>query len=190
MKLLSRLLPAGALVALAAAISVPMQAQAHFVPAPCDFITSGGFVFKDDGAMANFSADGGCKNGDFWGNVNFVDHGTPVHLNATQITGYLWDPAQPNARDICGWARVDENGSYQVQFRIHLVDNGEPGKHDVFGIALDNAYGINGNRFYIIPSRTIAGGNIQLHKSNPSTTAAPGFFSLQEWQMCGDLNQP
>jgi len=89
--------------------SVPLMA--HYVPIPCDFITSGGYVFRDDGAMANFSADGGCKNGDFWGNINFVDHGTPVHLNATQITGYLWDPAVPNARDICGWARVNEDSS-------------------------------------------------------------------------------
>jgi len=74
--LLSRFLPvAGAIAALAAGLSVPMQAEAHYVPAPCDFITSGGYVFKDDGAMANFGAHGGCKNGQFWGNVNFVDHG-------------------------------------------------------------------------------------------------------------------
>jgi len=54
--LLSRLVPAaGAVLALAAGLAVPMQAQAHWVPAPCDFITSGGYVFKDDGAMANFS---------------------------------------------------------------------------------------------------------------------------------------
>ena len=48
--------------------------SAHVVPAPCDFITSGGFVFKDDGARANFGAHGGCKNGDWWGHVNYVDH--------------------------------------------------------------------------------------------------------------------
>ncbi|HZZ94579.1 MAG TPA: post-COAP-1 domain-containing protein [Usitatibacter sp.] len=194
--LLSRFIAvAAAVVALAAGVAVPMQAQAHWVPAPCDFITSGGFVFKDDGQRANFSADGGCRNGDFWGNVNFVDHGIPFHLNATQITGYLWDPAVPNARDICGWGRLDEDPSTQVQFRIHLVDNGEPGKNDLFGIAIDNAYSIIGNRFYIVSSRKLAdggpgGGNVQLHKSNPSTTAGPGFFELQEWQMCGDLNMP
>lgn len=194
--LLSRFIPvAGAIATLAAGLSVPMQAQAHYVPAPCDFITSGGFVFKDDGAMTNFSADGGCKNGDFWGNINVVDHGIPVHFNATRITGYLWDPKVPNARDICGYARVNEDPNYEVQFRVHLVDNGEPGKNDVFGFAVDGAYGINGNRFYVISSRKLAdggpgGGNVQLHKSNPSTTPGPGFFSLQEWQMCGDLNMP
>ena len=54
---------------------------------------------------------------------------------------------------------------------------------------------ITGTRFYILPSRQLAnggpgGGNVQLHKSNPSTTAAPGFFELQEWQMCGDMANP
>ena len=28
------------------------------------------------------------------------------------------------------------------------------------------------------------------HKDNPSTTASPQMRSLQEWQMCGDLNSP
>ena len=193
--LLSRFVPvAGAIAALAAGISVPLQAQAHYVPAPCDFITSGGYVFKDDGAMANFGAHGGCKNGKFWGNVNFVDHGTGMHLDATEITGYLWDPANPNGRDICGWARVNYQAD-PVRFRVHLVDNGEPGVNDVFGVAVDGAYPLDGNRFYIVPSRNLAdggpgGGNVQLHKSNPSTTAGPGFFELQEWQMCGDLDMP
>ena len=193
--LLSRFVPvAGAIAALAAGIAVPLQAEAHYVPAPCDFITSGGYVFKDDGAMANFGAHGGCKNGQFWGNVNFVDHGTGMHLDATEITGYLWDPANPNGRDICGWARVNYQDD-PVRFRVHLVDNGEPGTSDVFGIAVDGAYPLDGNRFYVVSSRNLAdggpgGGNVQLHKSNPSTTAGPGFFSLQEWQMCGDLNMP
>src|SRR5919108_5714465 len=78
------------------------SASAHFVPAPCDKVTSGGFVFKDDGARANFGAHGGCKDSGpdapFWGHVNYVDHGgafgqTPFHINSTQITGYLCDPA-------------------------------------------------------------------------------------------------
>src|SRR5207249_254620 len=78
------------------------SAYAHFVPAPCDFSTGGGFVFTDSGARANFGAHGGCKHGAFWGHVNFLDHGfnPPGHLRSTEITGYLMDPAFPNARDI------------------------------------------------------------------------------------------
>ena len=47
-----------------------------------------------------------------------------------------------------------------------------------------------GQRFYHVSTRTLGGGNIQLHKGNNSNTAGAGFFQLEEWQMCGDLNAP
>src|SRR5688572_10247604 len=89
-------------LALAGALTAGTS-QAHFVPAPCDFITGGGWV-TDDGAdpgRVNFGAHGGCMNGAFWGHVNVVHHGfnPPAHLKSTSITGYLIDPAFPNARD-------------------------------------------------------------------------------------------
>jgi hypothetical protein len=34
------------------------------------------------------------------------------------------------------------------------------------------------------------GGNVQLHKGNRSNIIDPGLFSLQEWQMCGDMMHP
>src|SRR5438128_423694 len=124
---------AGALAAIALGVAAPTTASAHMVPAPCDFVTGGGFVFKDNMQMANFGAHGGCKNGDWWGNVNYVDHENQFHMNATRITGYLWDPALPNARDICGFARINDQPQ-EVMFRVRLVDNGEPGSSDMFGI--------------------------------------------------------
>ena len=183
---------AGSIAAGMLAISVPMQAQAHMVQAPCDFITSGGFVYKDNGAMANFAADGGCKHDDFWGEVNYVDHEHNFHLKSTQITGYLFDPALPNARDICGKARVNDS-AFEVSFRIHLEDNGEPGSNDRFGIVIDNWNAPT--RFYTVSSRKLAngeggGGNVQLHKGNRSNSIDPGYFALQEWQMCGDMAHP
>lgn len=183
---------AGSIAAGMLAISVPMQAQAHMVQAPCDFITSGGFVYKDNGAMANFAADGGCRHNDFWGEVNYVDHEHNFHLKSTQITGYLFDPALPNARDICGKARVNDS-AFEVSFRIHLEDNGEPGSNDRFGIVIDNWNAPT--RFYTVSSRKLAngeggGGNVQLHKSNNSTTASQAMLGMQEWQMCGDLDSP
>ena len=179
---------AASLAALALGIAAPTQSLAHFVKAPCDFITSGGFVFKDDGKDVNFGAHGGCKNNDFWGHVNIVDHETNWHLSSTQITGYLFDPANPNARDICGWAET--NDGINVQFRVHLVDNGEPGTSDEFGLVVDNRNQIPGDRFFLVRSRRLAGGNVQLHKDNPSTTASQAMMDLKEWQMCGDLNSP
>jgi hypothetical protein len=182
---------AGAFASLALT-AVPLAAQAHFVPAPCDFITAGGFVFKDNGSMVNFGAHGGCKNGKFWGNFNVVDHENNFHMKAEQITGYLYDPEHPEGRDICGWARINSQEQL-VMFRIRLNDNGEPGTNDEFGIVLDNWYAPE--RFYKVSVRQLAdgeggGGNVQLHKGNPSNTIDPGFFSLKEWEMCGDLDRP
>lgn len=167
-------------------VSVP--ASAHFVPAPCDFITGGGFIFTDGGARANFGAHGGCKNGAFWGHVNYVDHGgfggvTPYHVDSTEITGYLFDPAFPNARDICGFART--NAGETVRFRVRMEDNGEPGTKDRFGIRLSNGY--------LVRPRQLAnggpgGGNIQLHKPNPSTTGPTP--APDEATMCGGLVTP
>jgi hypothetical protein len=178
---------------LAFGLATPGTASAHWVQAPCDFVTAGGFVFKDDGAAANFGAHGGCKNGDFWGNVNYVDHATGFHLDSTRITGYLFDPATPLARDICGFARINDQPE-EVMFRVRLVDNGEPGKNDTFGIVIDN-WNSAGERFYKVSSRKLAnggpgGGNVQLHKNNPSTTIDPQYLQLQEWQMCGDMAYP
>ena len=192
-KLTSALATAGILVAGALGIATPTTANAHWVQAPCDFITAGGFVFKDNGEMGNFGAHGGCKNGEFWGNVNFVDHENQFHMKSTRITGYLYDPESENSRDICGWARINDQ-SQEVMFRVRLTDNGEPGTNDTFGITIDNWY-TSGERFYRVSSRTLGdgdggGGNVQLHQANRSTSATQGMFELKEWQMCGDMAHP
>ena len=191
-KWISAATAAGSLLAIAIGTALPTTASAHWVPAPCDFITAGGFVEKDNGRIANFGAHGGCKNDQFWGNVNYVDHETNFHLSSMDITGYLYDPAYPNKRDICGWGRTSEGAT--VRFRVTLTDNGEPGVNDRFGIVVENDH-TAGERFYIVTSRKLAdggpgGGNVQLHKSNPSTTASAQMSALREYQMCGDLNSP
>jgi hypothetical protein len=73
---------------------------------------------------------------------------------------------------------------------VTLVDNGEPGRNDEFGIVIDTLNQIPGDRFMGMSSRKLQGGNVQLHKANNSTTASDDMRSLQEWQMCGDLNSP
>ena len=179
----------GAALAIAGLLLVPSSpVSAGCSIAPCDFITGGGFIFRDDGERANFGSHGGCKNGGFWGHVNYVDHGgfngaTPYHVDSTEITGYLTDPAFPNARDICGFART--NAGETVRFRVRMEDNGEPGRDDRFGIRLDNGY--------LVTARSLGGngpggGNIQLHKPNPSTTGPDPAPSEEE--MCGGLAPP
>ncbi len=165
-------------------------ASAHFVPAPCDFITGGGWVIGDSGNFVNFGAHGGCKNGAFWGHVNVLDHAynPPAHLRSTTITGYLMDPAFPNARDICGEGVVDGGaGSFTVTFRVRMEDNGEPGGSDRFGLRLSNGYDLT-TRELGPPGPTGGGGNIQLHKQNPSTTGPSP--APTEAQMCGGLSTP
>ena len=79
-------------------------------------------------------------------------------------------------------------------FRVRVVDNGEPGKRDTFGITIDNWY-TSGDRFYKVSSRKLGsgdggGGNVQLHKGNKSNSIDPEYLKLQEWQMCGDMAYP
>ena len=164
--------------------------QAHWVPAPCDFITGGGWVWNDFGAKVNFGSHGGCKNGAFWGHVNVVDHSynPPAHLKSTRITGYLFDPAFPNARDICGEGEVAVNGGqFAVRFRVRMEDNGEPGGADRFGLRLSNGYVLTARELGP-PGPNGGGGNIQLHKPNPSTTGPTP--APTEAQMCGGLTPP
>lgn len=163
--------------------------NAHFVPVPCDFITGGGWVINNFNNKANFGAHGGCKNGQFWGHVNYVSRegsNPPFHVRSTSITGYLIDPAFPNARDICGTAvtNTDEN----VTFRVRMEDNGEPGGNDRFGIRLSNGYHLSTRELGPSGGPAGGGGNIKLHKPNPSTT--PPVPAPTEFQMCGDLTPP
>ena len=168
--------------------TIPARAAVFFIPTPCDFITGGGFIFTDSGARANFGAHGGCKHGDFWGHVNYVDHGgfngvAPYHVDSLEITGYLKLDEAPNGREICGVART--NAGETVNFRVRMEDNGEPGTSDRFGIVLSNGY--------LVTTRLLGdggpgGGNIQLHKPNPSTTGPDPQPSEEE--MCGGLPSP
>lgn len=166
------------------------SAYAHFVPAPCDFITGGGWIIGDSAQFINFGAHGGCKHGAFWGHVNVLDHGfnPPGHLKSTEITGYLWDPAFPNARDICGIGEVTVNDSrFTVRFRVRMEDNGEPGGLDRFGVRLSNGYN-QSTRELGPPGPRGGGGNIQLHKPNRSTTGPSP--APTEAEMCGELPTP
>lgn len=178
-----------AIVGLALAVRAT-SASAHAVPVPCDFITSGGFVILDSGAHGSFGAHGGCKHGGFWGHVNYVDHTTSpgMHVNSTEITGYLTESISgtpdPNTRDICGFARLNQ-GEEIVRFRVRLTDNGEPGTSDMFGIRLSNGYHVSTR---LLNNGEGGGGNVQLHKPNPSTTGPTPAPS--EAEMCGGLTPP
>jgi hypothetical protein len=134
--------------------------------------------------MANFGAHGGCKKGKFWGHVNYVDHASGYHVDSTAITGYLTPTPGSNIRDICGIAdtNVDEP---PVLFRLRLIDEGEPGSSDNFGIRLSNGYHVPPK---LLGAGFHGGGNVELHGANPSTTAPNPI--PDELTMCGGLDAP
>src|SRR3989442_1513211 len=92
-KLVRVLVAGGLLVAAPASVLIlstgVTPAIAHEVPIPCDFTTGGGWILilEESGNKANFGIVGGCKNGGFFGHVNYVDHNTGLHVSSTQITG-------------------------------------------------------------------------------------------------------
>ena len=168
---------------LIAAIATPAGAW----PVGLDFITGGGFIFTPPppysvtsvpGSRANFGWHGGVKNGDWWGNGNYVDHGgafgqSPFHVHARDVTGYIVVADYPpdknghprGTRDICG--NADTNAGGPVQYRVRMRDLREPGRDsDAFGIAL-----FYGGSLIYLNQNFLSGGNIQLHKGNRSNTA-------------------
>jgi hypothetical protein len=178
--------------------------SAHVVV--CDFTTGGGWILipagtatsapplAELGDKANFGLVGGCKNGGFYGHVNYVDHNNGLHVSSMiPILGYFCpgSPCTPNSRDICGTARTDLLGN--VFFRVRTIDaeaQSPPGQKDKFGIKLigQNPDGTSsGVTKYLVPTRCLAdgiptgnastctsvnpgGGDIELHKPNPSNT--------------------
>lgn len=194
----------------------PTTVYAHIVPSPCDFTTGGGWIqiasgtasnaagLPESDQKANFGLVGGCKNGGFFGHVNYVDHNNGVHVSSDSITGYV-NPcpgcdgvfAANNARDICGTADVSIQGTPvgTFNFRVRTIDAEQqsfPPPKDKFGILLQNQ--TTGSIDYLVPTRCLAddtptgeastchsvnpgGGDIELHKPNPSTTTGPSSFA-------------
>ena len=146
-------------------------------PAPsetqCGFVTGGGWITTPSGAKANFGVAGGCKNGEFWGHLNYVDHSTApgMHVKATAVTGYRRDTTDPDCRIICYNVTIDGQPGFFA--RVRVCDKGEPGRDDIFAIELCSeqnclqdcstmatyTYSAGGD----LGGNHPGGGNIQLH---------------------------
>jgi hypothetical protein len=145
----------------------------------CDFATSGGFVVAGS-TKKNFGVHGGCKNGDFWGHLNFLDHANGYHVQSVAITGYVTNAGgAANARDVCGFAQTNNpNDPETVAFVARLVDAGEPGSADRFGLKIGYApEGLPPVILFELPVTNLGtarpGGNVQLHRANASTAEWP-----------------
>lgn len=164
---------------------------------PGDFLTGGGFIWTTGGgaigthpvAKGNFGVGGGVKRGDWWGHLNYIDHGNGLHVKGTDVTAYVITPGttdtdtdtkQPHgSRDICGTARTNHPLFPEVFYRVTAADKSEPGVDDIFIIRL------YGGPFATVLVYTTepntdpmddntlggtgpGGGNINLHAHNPS----------------------
>jgi hypothetical protein len=170
-------------------LSAERTISAH--PMPCDFLTGGGFIITTGGgthepAKGNFGVGGGCKHGlPTWGHLEYHDHGNGLNVHWTTITAYLaegdglgdtsTDPKtkQPTGtRLICGTARTNLFGD--VDFMVRASDKGEPGVNDEFDLRLSQGallvYATDADGTHkLLNDGNGGGGNIQLHKPNPST---------------------
>jgi hypothetical protein len=193
-KLACTLVAAG-LAATVVLVLNPARAMAWGSGPTCDFMTGGGYIIFR-GAHANFGVGGGCKDGSpTWGHLEYVDHGIGLNVHWTSMTGYMFgddlgpDPntGQPRGtRFICGTARTNLYGD--VNFVVRARDAGEPGVNDQFDILLRDAttHAIVYDTlfecaFHYLGSPLCApgnggGGDIQLHKPNPSTSGDFGGF--------------
>src|SRR6266851_1699516 len=124
----------------------------------CDFVTGGGWITgTPSGAKANFGVAGGIKNGAFWGHLNYIDHGDGRHVKHTAVTGYAFDPHDPDCRIIDYNVTIDGQAGTA---RVRVCDKGEPGRNDIFQIQLSDGYFAGGDLGGSRPD----GGNIQLHE--------------------------
>lgn len=114
---------------------------------PRDFVTGGGFVDVDRG-RSNFGFVAGYKPNaeEVSGHVNAKLE--PGHLKSTSIDTY---EADGEARIVTGQATLDGDA---VEFRMRILDAGEPGEDDEIRFTLSTGYVLEGS---------IDGGNLQLH---------------------------
>ena len=163
---------------------------------------SGGFIVRDSGDNANFGVAGSCKNDFSWGHLEYVDHAEPLDHSYTpplnvhwiSITAYLGPGCSPtgpsDARCICGTATSNMG---DVEFGVVVDDVGEPGVNDVFKIRLTKGgeivYTTEKDSDHTLGGSRPGGGNIQLHKPDPSSTfggSCPAFSP----PACVPLDQP
>jgi hypothetical protein len=101
---------------------------------------------------------GGIRRGQFWGHLNYIDHGIGMHVRSTRVTGY--SVVDANTRRIDYLVNIDGAAGACT---VIVTDNGEPGRNDLFDITVSNGYHAGGD----LGGSGSGGGNIQLHKCPP-----------------------
>ena len=119
-----------------------------------DWFTGGGWIYgTPSGAKATFGVGGGFKKQGLWGHLNYIDHGTGMHVHWDTITAYK--KLDGTRRRVEGTCTID--GTSGFTYVLEVEDNGEPGRQDALDLKLSNGYAAAGT--------LDGGGNIQLHKA-------------------------
>ena len=126
----------------------------------CGKVTGGGWIVTPSGAKGTFGMSGGIRRGEFWGHLQFNDHGAGLKVHSTAVTGFQFDATDPNGRIIN--YNVTINGAPGTA-TLRVVDNGEPGRNDIFDLTLSTGYRAAGD----LGGARSGGGNIQVHKCPP-----------------------
>jgi hypothetical protein len=109
-------------------------------------VTGGGAIPTGAGTQGRFSLN---PHADLKGKVKY-DDGAAADFRSTRLTEVTCNFAAHSAR-VRG---EGVNNGHSVTFTVEVIDNGEPGSSDVFGISLSSGYTRSG---------TLANGNIQVH---------------------------
>jgi hypothetical protein len=134
------------------------------VPPPqageCGKLTGGGWIVTSTGDKASFGVSGGIRRDEFWGQLNYIDHGTGMHVKSTAVTNFRPNPNVPDCRVIDYDVLID---GVPGTATVDAWDRGEPGRDDFFSIRLSNGYSARGT----LGGDDPGGGNLQLHKCPP-----------------------
>ena len=115
-------------------------------------LTGGGQIVAQNGDPASFSGNAQAKSkGDVKGQLNYTDHGPaqPLQVKSKTVSSVI---CSGTAATIRGQATA---GSQTVDYRIDVVDNGEPGRNDTYRLRLSTGYDSG--------QRTLGSGNLQVH---------------------------
>jgi hypothetical protein len=142
---------------------------ANGVPPPeeehsCGKVTGGGWILTEAGAKGTFGMSGGIRRGEFWGHLTYVDHNNQMKVESSEVTGFEIDPKNPNAATITYAVTITGlAGGVPGTATLRVVDNGEPGRDDIFDLTLSTGYHASG----ALGTAKGGGGNIQMHKCPP-----------------------
>jgi hypothetical protein len=92
------------------------------------------------------------------GELEYQDHTLRLNVHAHDMT-WLCVSKDKKTADFGGKCTINHKGGFT--FKVHVHDEGEPGKADVFELWL---YGLTKYPNYHAVGTPILGGNIQIHK--------------------------